>query len=123
VVEFAVILPLFVLLVIGIIEFGRGIMVKQIITNAAREGARRAIIESATESEVKDVVQQYLSGASISGASVTVTPASLTSLGLGDPVTVNVSVSFSSVSWTSSPWFLGGRTLSESSTMRAERLQ
>jgi Flp pilus assembly protein TadG len=122
-VEFAVIAPLFVLIVMGLIEFGRGMMVKQIITNAAREGARRAIIESATESEVKSVVNQYLAGASISGATVSVTPTSLSTLGLGDAVTVQVSVSCNSVSWTPSPWFLGGRTLTESSTMRAERLQ
>jgi Flp pilus assembly protein TadG len=122
-VEFAVIAPLFILLVMGMIEFGRALMVKQIITSAAREGARRAIVESATESEVKQVVNQYLAGASVNGATVTVTPTTLDTLGFGDPVTVQVSVSCNSISWTPSPWFLGGRTLTERSTMRAERLQ
>jgi Flp pilus assembly protein TadG len=122
-VEFAVVAPLFVLLVLGVIEFGRAMMVKQIITNAAREGARRAIVESATEAEVRQVVNDYLAGASVSGATVTVTPTALASLGFGDPVTVQVAVSSNSVSWTPAPWFLRGRTLSESSTMRAERMQ
>jgi Flp pilus assembly protein TadG len=122
-VEFAIIAPLFILLVLGVIEFGRGMMVKQIITNAAREGARRAIIENVTEAEVKQVVNAYLTGASVGGATVTVTPATLNTLGLGDPVTVQVSVPFNSVSWSPAPWFLKGRTLSESTTMRAERLQ
>src|SRR5688500_16750560 len=75
-VEFAIIAPLFVLLILGVIEFGRAMMVKQIITNAAREGARRAIIETATEPEVKQVVNDYLANASISGATVSVNPAS-----------------------------------------------
>ena len=46
--EFAIILPIFMLAVIGIIEFGRAVMVQQILVNAAREGARRAIIPGAT---------------------------------------------------------------------------
>jgi hypothetical protein len=52
VVEFAVIAPLFFMMVFGIIEFGRALMVQQILTNASREGARRAIVEGATESEI-----------------------------------------------------------------------
>lgn len=123
VVEFAVIAPLFFLLILGIVEFGRAMMVKQVLTNASREGARRAVIESATIPEVEDLVQKYLAGASISGASVSVTPAALDTLGLGDPVSVQVSVPFNSVSWLPAPWFLGGNVLSEASTMRAERLQ
>lgn len=122
-VEFAVVVPLFVLLVMGLIEFGRAMMVKQIITNAAREGARRAIVESATESEVRTVVQQYLSGAAVPGATITVTPSNLSGLAMGDQVTVSVAVSCNTISWTPSPWFLGGRTLRETTTMRAERLQ
>ena len=42
VIEFAVIGPLLVLLILGVIEFGRMVMVQQILTNASREGARRA---------------------------------------------------------------------------------
>ena len=34
-VEFALVMPLFFMLILGIIEFGRAIMVEQIITNAA----------------------------------------------------------------------------------------
>jgi len=39
-VEFALILPLLVLLIFGIVEFGRAYNVQISITNAAREGAR-----------------------------------------------------------------------------------
>ncbi len=40
IVEFAVIAPLLFFLIFGMIEFGRVIMVMQVMTNATREGAR-----------------------------------------------------------------------------------
>ena len=43
-VEFAMIAPLFFLLLLGIVEFGRAIYYVQILNNAAREGARYAIV-------------------------------------------------------------------------------
>lgn len=44
VVEFAVILPLLIVLVFGIIEFGMLMYNQQVITNASREGARAGIV-------------------------------------------------------------------------------
>jgi Flp pilus assembly protein TadG len=123
VVEFAIVAPLFFLLVLGIIEFGRMVMVQQILTNASREGARRAVLETATAPDVETVVADYLTSASVPGATVTVAPGSLSGLGFGDPVTVTVSVPFNQVSWVSAPWFLGGKTLSAQSVMRAERAE
>ncbi len=40
-VEFALIAPLFVAMLLGIIDFGRMMMVQEILVNAAREGAAR----------------------------------------------------------------------------------
>ena len=120
VVEFAVVSPVLILLIFGILEFGRLAMVQQVLTNASREGARRAILEQTTSSEIQSVVNDYLTTASISGATVTVSPSSLNSAGFGDPVTVRVSVPFEQVSWIP-PWFLGGQTLTAETLMRAER--
>ena len=39
-VEFAIIVPVFLLLTFGIVDFGHAWYMKQIITNASREGAR-----------------------------------------------------------------------------------
>ncbi len=122
-VEFALVAPLFILLVFGIIEFGRMLMVQQVLTNATREGARRAIVEGTTQSEVLTVVNNYLSNSSVSDAAVTVNPSALENAGFADPVVISVSVQFDSVSWLPSPWFLKDTTLSASSTMQAERLQ
>ena len=122
VVEFAIVAPLMFLLVFGIIEFGRALMVQQVLTNASREGARRAILESTTAAEVTTLVNDYLTNTSVSGATISVSPASLSSVGLGDPVTVTVSVPYNQVSWIP-PWFLGGQTLSATTMMHADRYQ
>lgn len=121
-VEFAIVSPFLILLVFGIIECGRAIMVQQVLTNASREGARRAILEATTTSEVTTIVSDYLTNGSIAGATVTVSPTPLSSAGFGDPVTVTVSVPYDQVSWIPS-WFMGGRTLSASTQMHADRLQ
>ena len=43
-VEFALILPVILLLVMGMLEFARAWNLHQVMTDAAREGARRAVI-------------------------------------------------------------------------------
>ena len=47
-VEFALVAPLFILTLVGIITFGAGVFYQQQLTNAAREAARYAAIHSAT---------------------------------------------------------------------------
>ena len=42
-VEFAIVLPLFLLLIGGMVDFGRAFYTKVMLTNAAREGARSAM--------------------------------------------------------------------------------
>ncbi len=120
-VEFAVVAPLLFLVIFAVIEFGRMVMVHQIMTNAAREGARRAILEQTTNAETHTIVSDYLTASSISNATVSVTPESFDQVGFGDPINVTVSVAFDDVSWLPAPWFLVGTNLSVTSTMRAER--
>ncbi|MCA9161600.1 MAG: TadE/TadG family type IV pilus assembly protein [Pirellulaceae bacterium] len=123
-VEFAIVAPVFVLLVFGIIEYGRMVMVQQIITNASREGARRAILDGATVAEVETLVSNYLTNTSVSGASVDVlvngAGAELNTAENGDPITVTVEIDFSQVSWLPSPMFLGATRMTASSVMRRE---
>ena len=72
VVEFAVIAPLLFMLIFGMLEFGRLIMVQQVLTNASREGARRAVLEQASAAEVETLVADYLTASSVVGANVNV---------------------------------------------------
>ena len=123
VVEFAIVAPLFFLLVFGMIEYGRMVMVQQIITNASREGARRAVLDGATATEVQNEVDEFLAQSSISGADVTIDPADPSTAEFGDPITVTVSIDFVDVSWLPSPMYLGGQEMSASTSMRRETSQ
>ncbi len=90
--EFALILPLFLLIVAGIIEFAVMLFDQQVITNAGREGARAGIVQAIPKPSVADiqsVVSTYLTGAGLDAASATV---DVTGEGLafGNDLTVRV---------------------------------
>jgi Flp pilus assembly protein TadG len=131
-VELALVLPIFVAITLGIVEFGRAMMVGQLVTNAAREGARRAIIDGATNGDVETSIKDFLAqavGAQANEVAVTITitpsagnpnpgnslPASHTK----DLVTVKVEVPFSDVSFGKGK-YLEGKMLIAQSAMRRE---
>jgi Flp pilus assembly protein TadG len=61
-VEFALVLPLLMVITFGIIEFGVFLYDQQVITNASREGARAGIVASSprvTPTQIEGVVQNY----------------------------------------------------------------
>ena len=61
-VEFAIILPLLLVLLFGIVEFSILFYNKAMITNASREGARAGIVfasDRLSEAEIKAVVNNY----------------------------------------------------------------
>ncbi len=103
-VEFALVVPVFLLFVFGLIEFGRMMMVQQALTNAAREGCRTAILATTTSSsDVESAVRDYLlsvtSNAS-NAAKVHVTvPAISAATASGTDLTVAVDVNYTDVSW------------------------
>lgn len=115
--------PVLFLLIFGMIEYGRLIMVQQIITNASREGAREAVLDGATSTTVTDQVGEYLLGTSIDPNDVSVAfniaPQSATA---GDAVTVTLTIDFSDVSWLPGQWFLNNTTMRAQTTMRREAL-
>jgi len=58
--EVALTLPLLLLVAVGIFEFGRAYQTWQILTNAAREGARVAVLPGVNDGAVEARVHQYL---------------------------------------------------------------
>ena len=118
-VEFAIVAPIFFLMVIGIIEIGRAMMVQQVLINAARVGARRAVMLSSDQQSVVDAVKEYAAGVGVTGVATSVSPNPATATA-GQPVTVNVTIGFDQVSWLPAPWIMGGRDLSSTSVMRKE---
>jgi len=61
--EFAIVLPIILLLILGIIEFSFLLYNKAVITNACREGARAGIIQRlsprVTSGEIETIVNNY----------------------------------------------------------------
>lgn len=99
-VEFALILPLFLLLVFGIMEAGWLFAQQVEIRNAAREGARLAVVDWGTAAQVG---AETCDRADISGADATVTVTPSTTIDNGfDPaspesVTVTVAKTYDSL--------------------------
>ena len=63
-VEFAIVLPILLLVLFGIIEFGLALYDKQVLTNASREGARAGIVlanPKPTTTDIQNVVLHYTS--------------------------------------------------------------
>ncbi len=118
-VEFALVAPIFFMLVIGMIEVGRAIMVQQMLINASRVGARSAVMLSSSEEAVVSAVNDYVTGVGVTGVTTTVSPDPAVAEA-GEAVTVGTSVDFANVSWLPTPWFMGGKTLTASSVMRKE---
>lgn len=58
--EAAITVPIILLISVGIFEFGRAYQTWQVLTNAAREGARIAILEGPTDADVRLRVNEYL---------------------------------------------------------------
>ena len=58
--EAAMTIPLLLLVAIGTLEFGRAYQTWQVLTNAAREGARIAVLPNQTSSVVVQRVRDYM---------------------------------------------------------------
>lgn len=60
-VEFAIVLPLLLLLFAGITEFGLAYYNKQVLTNASREGARAGIVNNTSNEQIREAAFNYAS--------------------------------------------------------------
>jgi Flp pilus assembly protein TadG len=60
--EAAITVPIILLISVGIFEFGRAYQHQQVLVNAAREGARIAVIEGTTDEAVRARVNEYIKG-------------------------------------------------------------
>ncbi len=68
-IETAITIPLVLLVSVAIFEFGRAYQTWQVLTNAAREGARVAVLEAYTDDMVRARVRQYMIAGSLPAAS------------------------------------------------------
>jgi Flp pilus assembly protein TadG len=122
-VEFALLLPMLLLLVFGLIDFGRALNAQITLTQAAREGARLAALGQSTAA-VSSATQTAATG--LSAVSVTVTACPV-GAGSGVNAVVQVSYTFSFVTPVSaisslfgSPGFGKSMTLTAQGVMPCE---
>ncbi len=131
-VETAIVLPVFFLVVLGIIEFGRAFMVMQLVNTAAREATRMAIVDDASNDEVTTFVKELVANtATVSqdkvGVSIDIAPCpgnpdpadQIKDAHKRDSITIDVSLPYADVSFVT-PRFLTSASIRGSSTMRHE---
>jgi len=93
-VEMALVVPLLVLMLAGVLDLGRAYHTYIVMLNAAREGARYGVDHWTDEGGMVARVfsEAQANGVDLSGASVTVDQS-----GSGNPVTVTVNLGFDTV--------------------------
>ena len=127
-VEFALVFPMLLVVMLAILDFGFLFQRYEVLTNAAREGARVAILPGYSNADVQARVNQYLTAGGLTGTSVVnVGPAAAVPVGSQcitlRPVTVAYDFDFVFVG----PLIglvggsgLGTKTLHATSSMRSE---
>ena len=89
-IEFTLILPLLLVMTVAVVDFGRAFFVKNVVSQAAREGVRlRAVSSSADSALVRDRVLQVANA-----SNVTVTSLSIAGPDASRQVTVTVTAEF-----------------------------
>ena len=119
-VEFALVLPVLVIVLLGVVEVGRAWMVKQLVTNASREGAREGILPTSTVADVTSTVTAYLNAASITDGFTMQTVGVGGSATTGTTTQVTVSYNFPVLIGDLIPGFTGTIAISNTTVMRHE---
>lgn len=115
-VEFALMLPVLMLLIIGMMEFGLIINQYMVVTEAAREGARSAAVGN-SNTTIISVTRIAASQIDTSELTVAISPVDTRVRGNSVTVTVEKPVAITTLL---SPFFPAGFTVQGISTMRVE---
>lgn len=103
-VEFALILPLLIVLIFAIIDFGYYMFVTISVNHATRAGVRQAAMNNATCTQIKDTVLANAVGVVLSANDVLVTPTARDAALPGQPPSVTVAVNFTHRMFAPSLW-------------------
>lgn len=106
-VEFAILLPLLLMLVLGTIEFGRAYNAQITLTNAARDGVRVMAITN-VPADAKTAAKNAAASVSTSIATSDVT-LSTTTCSTGSQVTLTITYSLSTITGIAGPFDMTGK--------------
>ena len=117
-VEFAIVAPIFFLLIVSSLEFGRLNVIRHTADQAAYEAARAAMVPGATASEAVQAANSMLAIAGARDAQISVNPPTL---GPDDTqITVTIDIPLSKNGWIT-PRFTKNTVIHAVSRLRAER--
>jgi Flp pilus assembly protein TadG len=127
-IEMAIALPILLALLVGIFEFARAYNIQQVITNAAREGAREGVVVLGNLAEIQASAEaranNRLSDANISSAALIFSCSGGCTTGMALSITITVPYTFVFIgpvlSLFSSGVDPGTINLSSTATMRRE---
>jgi Flp pilus assembly protein TadG len=125
-VEFAIVAPVFFMIVLGLIEMGRALMVMEQLTEASRRACRVAVIDGTSSATIKQAAVDYLTSVGIQGetAGISINDAPVDTIeAMNMPsyteITVVITIPVASCTWLPGGEFLSGN-LSGQYTMRRE---
>jgi len=128
-VEFAMVLPMFLLMLFALVDFGRGFYTWLVVTNAAREGARAAAVQldqpAVYDKIYNSFCDSYPSNCSLEPGRMSITPNNIQGR-RGEEVTIRIAYDFGYVTPIGDILrFVSGGTLTEptitaTSSMRLE---
>lgn len=116
-VEFALVLPVLLLLMFGSMEFARANQVANAAAFSAYQGCRQAIIPGGTVASATTAAKQVLNAQSISPSNIAVSPSVIDDT--TTTVTILVSVNMNTVGWIS-PMFMKNKTITRGCTLTRE---
>lgn len=92
-VEFAIVVPVLLLLVVGIAEFGRAYSTAAVLSGAAREGARTMALQNST-SAARTAAQGAATGLTLSSSQIAISPSACPAAGSGTTTLMTVTITY-----------------------------
>lgn len=92
-VEFALVLPILLLVIFGLFDLGYAVFIKNMISNAAREGARTGIIITKTDADIRARVRAAAPGLNLPDPQIPIDPHP-NNRQFNQPITVTVTYTY-----------------------------
>lgn len=99
-VEFALVVPVLVLMLLGILAFGHAFHVQSVLSNAARDGVRVMALQDTSggadpQTAAKNtVIASAAPSANVSSGQISITPATCAASGTSGPGTATVTINY-----------------------------
>ena len=123
-IEFALVAPFILFIIFGSVEFARMMMVKQALTNAAREGCRHATLVTTQDSDDSEsFVRQILKPTIVDSddeqiVTIVIEPSFSATPNSGETIVMAIEVACSDITWLPEMFLCGAKIRSSASMIR-----